>query len=226
MNSINNIEKRSWWRHFYCQSRYDIPELQAFFDNPDPFIQSNRLDVFKEKPGDTTKVVRVQIAGHDFVVKRYNIKGFRHWLRRCLVPTRAMVSWFNALRLIDAGIATPKPVAVIERRFGPLRGVAYFITEFQEGVVANEFFRSSPDYWEHGQAVREAINQITETLHAAGLTHDDWQFHNILLVDRQPLVLDLDHMRYFSQPTKKFEIAKNRDWDRLRRSAEFTVYSA
>jgi tRNA A-37 threonylcarbamoyl transferase component Bud32 len=226
VEEFNIICKRSWRRYFYCQEHYDVPELHDFFRNPDPYTQSNLVSVFKEKPGDTTKVVRVQIAGRDLVVKRYNIKGLRHWLRRCLLPSRAMVSWYNALRLFSVGIATPMPVAMIERRYGPFRGVAFFITEYQEGVVANEFFRSSPDYLEYGTQVREAINHVTETLHAAGLTHDDWQFHNILLVDHQPLVLDLDHMRYFSQPTKQFETAKNRDWDRLQRSVEFTVYSA
>jgi tRNA A-37 threonylcarbamoyl transferase component Bud32 len=225
MEAFNIICKKTWRRFYYCQECYDLPELQDFFRNPDPYLESHRLDAFKEKPGDTTKVVRIQIAGHDWVVKRYNIKGFRHWLRRCLLASRAMVSWSNALGLFRVGIATPTPVAMIERRFGPLRGAAYFIAEYEEGILANDFFRSSPDYLEYGDQVREAINHMTETLHSAGYTHDDWQFHNILLVDHQPLVLDLDHMRYFSRPTKRFETAKNRDWDRLRRSTERTLFN-
>ncbi|MBX9586384.1 MAG: lipopolysaccharide kinase InaA family protein [Gammaproteobacteria bacterium] len=226
MESFTIIGKKNWRQFLYCLECYDVPELQAFFRDPDSFLTSNRVSAFKEKPGDTTKVVRINIAGHDWVVKRYNVKGFGHWLRRCLLPSRAMVSWGNALGLFRAGIATPVPVAVIEQRVGPLRGVAYYITEYCEGTLASHFFRSSPDYFEYGEQVRAAIHHMTEKLHAAGFTHDDWQYNNILLVDYQPLALDLDHMRYFGQPSSKFDAAKLRDWDRLRRSAEKTQYSA
>jgi tRNA A-37 threonylcarbamoyl transferase component Bud32 len=225
MKQFDIICKRSWRRLLYCQESYNTPEFQSFFQNPDAYFQSHRIAVFKENPGDTTAVVRLRIAGSDFVVKRYNIKGIRHWLRRCLLPSKAMISWCNALRLFSVGIATPQPIAMIERRWGPLREVAFFITEYKEGVIANEFFKTNPPYLDEGAQVREAINHVTESLHAAGFTHDDWQFHNILLVDNQPMVLDLDHMRHFSQPSKAFEAAKARDWDRLRRSSESSVYS-
>lgn len=225
MENFTIIGKKNWRQFYYCQDYYDLPELQAFFRDPDPFLISNRVSAFKEKQGDTTKVVRVKIAGHDWVVKRYNIKGFRHWLRRCLLPSRAMVSWRNALELFRVGIATPVPVAVIEKRFGPLRGVAYFITEYCDGILASRFFQSSPDYFEYGDQVRSSINHMTEKLHSAGFAHDDWQFNNILLVDYQPFVLDLDHMRHFDRPSSQFEAAKHRDWDRLRRSTEKTVYN-
>lgn len=225
MESFTIIGKKNWRQFFYCLECYDVPELQAFFSDPDPFLTSNRVSAFKEKPGDTTKVVRINIAGHDWVVKRYNVKGFGHWLRRCLLPSKAMVSWRNALALFSSGIATPVPVAVIEQRVGPLRGVAYYITEYCEGTLASRFFRSSPDYLEYGEQVRTAIHHMTEKLHAAGFTHDDWQYNNILLVDYQPLALDLDHMRYFDRPSSTFDAAKLRDWDRLRRSAEKMQYS-
>lgn len=224
MEQFTIVCQRSWRQFASYQEGYDLPELKDFLANPDPFMRSHRVKAFKEKPGDTTHVVHVRIADHDFVVKRYNIKGFRHWLRRSLLPSRASVSWCNALALFRVGIATPAPVAMIEQRFGPFRGVAFYISEYREGTIANEFFQSSPEYWTYGTQVREAIHHLTETLHEAGFTHDDWQHHNILLVDNQPLVLDLDHMRYFSHPSKRFEKAKDRDWDRLRRSSEATTF--
>lgn len=224
MEQFELLYKRSWGRLFCCQERYNTPELRDFFNNPDPYLESHRVVVYKQNSGDPTAVMRVQIGEHDFVVKRYNIKGIGHWLRRCLLPSRAMVSWSNALRLFSVGIATPMPVAMLERRWGPLRGVAFFVTEYREGVIADEFFRSHSQFIDDGAQVLEAIHHVTGRLHTAGFTHDDWQFHNILLVDNQPLVLDLDHMRHFSQPSKRFEQAKNRDWDRLRRSAESTAY--
>ena len=45
----------------------------------------------------------------------------------------ASVSWANTLRLEFLGINTLKPVALIEERFGPLRGRAYFNSRYLGG---------------------------------------------------------------------------------------------
>jgi hypothetical protein len=57
------------------------------------------------------------VAGRTLVIKRYNIKGFAHWLKRFWRPSRAWHSWREGNRLAFLGIATPKPLAVLEKRF-------------------------------------------------------------------------------------------------------------
>lgn len=69
------------------------------------------------KTGGAASVGRVEVAGRTLVVKRYNIKGFAHWLKRFWRPSRAWHSWQEGNRLAFLGIATPKPLALLEKRF-------------------------------------------------------------------------------------------------------------
>jgi hypothetical protein len=77
------------------------------------------------KAGNTATVARLYVDGEAFVVKRYNIKSWQHAMGRMWRPTRAQRAWQNAHRLRMLGIATFKPIALIERRLGPMRRDAY-----------------------------------------------------------------------------------------------------
>lgn len=85
------------------------------------------------KDGGTCTVVRIDLEGLPVAVKRYNLKNTRHALSRAWRPSRAWQSWIEAQRLSYYGIPTPRPLAVVERRFGPLRGRAYLVTVASEG---------------------------------------------------------------------------------------------
>lgn len=85
------------------------------------------------KTGGAASVGRVEVAGRTLVVKRYNIKGFAHWLKRFWRPSRAWHSWQEGNRLAFLGIATPKPLALLEKRFLWLRSRAYLVTEYLAG---------------------------------------------------------------------------------------------
>lgn len=69
------------------------------------------------KTGGAASVGKVEVDGRTLVVKRYNIKGFAHWLKRFWRPSRAWHSWREGNRLAFLGIATPKPLALLEKRF-------------------------------------------------------------------------------------------------------------
>ncbi|MDT9643690.1 lipopolysaccharide kinase InaA family protein, partial [Pseudomonas sp. JV245A] len=92
------------------------------------------------KTGGAASVGRVEVAGRPLVIKRYNIKGFAHWLKRFWRPSRAWHSWREGNRLAFLGIATPKPLALLERRFLWLRRSAYLVTEHLPGPDIIERF--------------------------------------------------------------------------------------
>jgi hypothetical protein len=81
------------------------------------------------KTGGAASVAKVEVDGRTLVIKRYNIKGFAHWLKRFWRPSRAWHSWREGNRLAFLGIATPKPLALLETRFLWLRSRAYLVTE-------------------------------------------------------------------------------------------------
>ncbi|MHC4326264.1 MAG: lipopolysaccharide kinase InaA family protein, partial [Planctomycetota bacterium] len=72
------------------------------------------------KDGNTCYVSRLSFSGKDVVVKRYNHKGIIHSLRHTIKRSRARRAWLHGHRLGLLNIATPEPLAYIERRKGLL----------------------------------------------------------------------------------------------------------
>jgi len=216
INTIS-VERKKNWRQFACYNTdFDSDEMQLLLQDPDTYCHKNQVEVFKANPGDTTWVGIVQCGERQFVVKRYNIKGFLHRLKRAFLPSKAWVSWKNALALLQADIKTPSLVAVIEQRFGPLRGAAFFITEYLQGTKAMDYFQSpEKPYW---QLALNNLKNMAQQLAAAGILHRDFQCHNILFVDNEPYLIDLDHMSVMPQKSAKFIAGHQYDLDRLRRS--------
>ena len=165
--------------------------LNKLLEDPDFFMRDGEI----LKDGKTSTVVRVQIDGHDWVVKRYNMKSFWHVLSRCFRATRASVSWGNAHRLKISGIATPKAIAMIEKRFGPLRSTGYFVCDFVGGPRAEVLFRDQTvDSCKKEQAAKGFV-LLFELFYKLGISHGDCKAANFLPRDQKaPWVIDLDAM--------------------------------
>jgi len=129
-------------------------------------------------------------------VKRYNIKHWRHGLSRALRRSRAWVAWQNANMLALLGVATPQPLALLERRFGPLRRSAYLISAYSPGVPLQDWLRQQgetvvPDWLDR------ALLDIFAALAASHISHGDLKASNFLVedTDRRVQLIDLDAMR-------------------------------
>ena len=88
----------------------------------------------KLKEGNTNTVSLISTSMGPLVVKRYNMKSVSHRISRLFRRTRASRSWRYGHLLNSLGIRTPHPIALIEERFGFLRGKAYLITEYSPGL--------------------------------------------------------------------------------------------
>jgi tRNA A-37 threonylcarbamoyl transferase component Bud32 len=147
------------------------------------------------KDGNTATLALVNVGGLRLVVKRYNIKNAWHALKRCLRPSRAWKSWKNAHRLELLGIPTPRPMALLENRWGPLRSKAYFITEYIEAITLNDLLCSGKV--EENNLI-DLIEQFVEMLQLfvdASLSHGDFKATNFLVDAGQISITDLDAMR-------------------------------
>lgn len=146
------------------------------------------------KTGGAASVGKVEIAGRALVIKRYNIKNFAHWLKRFWRPSRAWHSWREGNRLAFLGIATPKPLAVLEKRFLWLRRSAYLVTEYLPGPDIIERFAP---YVENGQAPEAellALDQLFARLIAERISHGDFKGHNLFWQTDRWALIDLDSM--------------------------------
>ncbi|AVB24136.1 serine/threonine protein kinase [Pseudomonas syringae pv. syringae] len=169
------------------------------------------------KTGGAASVGRVEVSGRPLVIKRYNIKNFSHWLKRFWRPSRAWHSWREGNRLMFLGIATPKPLAVQEKRFLGLRSKAWLVTEFIDGPDIIERFAPYVESGDAPEVELQALDRLFAQLIQARISHGDFKGHNLFWhVDRWAMI-DLDAMQQHSSQSS-FAAAYARDRARFMRN--------
>jgi tRNA A-37 threonylcarbamoyl transferase component Bud32 len=169
------------------------------------------------KTGGAASVGRVDVAGRELVIKRYNIKGFAHWLKRFWRPSRAWHSWREGNRLAFLGIATPKPLALLEQRFFWLRCKAYLVTEYLPGPDIIERFAPYVESGEAPEAELQALDLLFAQLLRERISHGDLKGHNVFWQQDRWALIDLDAMCQHSSASS-FATAFARDRARFMRN--------
>ena len=186
--------------------RREEPRLKAILDNPEAAMAGGEI----LKPGSGSTVVRVQTAAGPVVIKRYNAKGWSHWLRYALGPSRAVRSWVSGHRLEWLGLGTPRPLAVLEIRRCGVRFSSYLITE---SLDRNDLFAHLKPDLEGipGQAELQALEDLFTTFLRERISHGDLKGSNLLWDGTRWLLLDLDAMRqHGSELCFRYAYAKDR----------------
>lgn len=160
-----------------------------------------------------TTVVEVGDGERRWVVKRYNTKNLWHAVRRALRTSRAVNCWHAADRLRQAGIDTPRPVAVLEERlFGILRGRSWFIHEFVDGETLDQALLRNRNQ----SALVSQATDIVLRLKRAGIVHGDLKATNFLVSGERIYLLDLDATRRLRG--RRLEAGLRRDRQRFMRN--------
>lgn len=200
------ICKSSFKRFEVCERKACSPQMELLLADPDSMIEQGEL----LKDGNSSTVALVRVDGRPLVIKRYNIKNFWHRARRLFRHSRAWHSWANACRMEFLGIPSVKPVALIENRFGPMCGTAYFVTEYVEGMDALKWLHSI----NNPNAEIEALSSILHDLSDSRISHGDLKATNFVISPDGPVILDLDAMREHRNG-ESFQRAFRRDMDRF-----------
>ncbi len=165
-------------------------ELAPLLADPDAVVETGHV----YKTGGAATVARIELNGRPLVLKRYNIKNWLHGLKRFWRPSRAWHSWVEGNRLELLGIATPRPLAVIERRWCWLRGRAYLLTEYCGGpdLIARfaPYVASAPP-----EAELAALDRLFAALIRERISHGDFKGHNLFWDEGRWSLIDLDAMR-------------------------------
>ena len=153
------------------------------------------------------------------IVKKFKFKGCLHSILRSLSVSRAKNYWRGAHALAEIGIITPKPLALIEKKLGPVMTESYIITEFYAGQNAKQLIDTPGKYSK--ETIEWFANEATTILSALfqnRITHGDTKLPNFMIKDSEVCVIDLDVMRihpsksdirkYIKQDIERFE----RDW--------------
>lgn len=157
----------------------------------DPFLADAKLNI---KNGNTCTIGKVTLANQLVVIKRYNIKSFWHGLNRAFRVSRAAKSWANAYRLIISNIATAKPLALVEARFGCFRRRAYYVSEYIDAPDVMQFFAQSTKL-EDKRTVARNLATLFYKLYLLKFSHGDCKASNIKIVNFAPVLIDLDSMQ-------------------------------
>jgi len=173
--------------------REEKENLQELLTDPDGFIARGTL----YKGGGTATVARVELEGRAALIKRYNIKGFLHWLTRFWRPSRAWHSWVEGNRLGFLGIATPRLLAVKEQRWLWMRGRAWLVTELLAGedIISHwqEYLHEPPPEEE-----LRALDVLFAQLIRERISHGDLKGHNLFWERGRWTLIDLDAVQQHS----------------------------
>lgn len=178
-------------------------------------LQAERLESLMQtgqplKTGNSATVILSELARQPVVIKRYNMKNFWHWLRRCLRPSRARKSWLNANLLEYAGILTPQPLGFVEQRWLGLRHEAYFVSRH---VMGRSLLELSDDELLKPE-LQQQLRKIFVSLRQNQLIHGDMKASNLLVdAEGQVWLIDLDAMRQVS--SRRFTALHQRDQERF-----------
>ena len=196
-------------RRLIYQRYYDSSALQQFLRNPDVFIEAADAKVLKSDAAST--VACISFDGRKYVAKRYDTRGLWHACKRAFRLSRAERCWRAALQLARAGIDTPRPVAVVEQRLGPLRGRAYYLTEHVDGELGGTYLRRPCP---QRDAIVDAVATTFARLQRHRLSHGDMKATNLIVSSGRLYLLDLDaarahrttrgHARAFMRDKRRF----------------------
>jgi len=139
----------------------------------------------------------------------------RNWRRRLvqLFSSRGMRGWRMGHALLHRDLPTARPLAVLERRLGPLVLDNLLITEAIPGAVDLEAFLQrehaalSPEAWVNlkRDLVRLLVRQLRR-LGERGFEHRDCKASNILVVQHpelKTLFIDMDGLRHGGELTRR-----------------------
>jgi tRNA A-37 threonylcarbamoyl transferase component Bud32 len=182
---------KSWNRFMVCDRNFYYGEMKKLIANPDSVIDSSRL----LKGGNSSTVALAEVNNKLLVIKRYNIKNFIHALKRYPRITRAWSSWRNAHRLELLGIPTPKPIAFLEKRWGPFRSTSYYISEYIDGTDLYSMITSDRSKEIKIEALSIKFGEMLKLLVDANMSHGDFKATNFIVAGEKLYIIDIEGMR-------------------------------
>lgn len=204
------LRRRSWWQVLLADRAADSALIERLWNNADAVIADGR----PLKPGDRCTIVRVDHLGEAYVLKRFNRRGPLHTALHLPLRSRARWCWSSARLLRGAGINTPRPLVMLETRFGPLRDRSFLLSAFVEGRVLADIIDDDPDA-EELESIAAHVGSIWRTLGDLHVGHRDMKATNFMVDDHGAVwLVDLDAMRRYP-PGPWFALRRRKDLRRF-----------
>lgn len=184
---------RDWWRAQLTQP------LRWFGDGGQPCKESHSAQVARA-------LLPTDAGPLPVIVKRPLARNWRRRLRQLFAPSRSMRGWRVGNALLHRDISAARPLAVLERRLGPLVLDSVLLTEAiptaldLDAHTRREYeARSGRGWWRHKRALNALLVQALRRLAERGFVHRDCKSQNVLVVTEPRLKLiwiDMDGLKH------------------------------
>jgi tRNA A-37 threonylcarbamoyl transferase component Bud32 len=164
--------------------------------DPDRLLEESDL-LYKDSA--RTKAGRVCLDGRRFFLKRYNRRGGLHTIKGAFRPSRPWRLFHVTGHLIQRGVRTPAPAALMERRTMGLVQASYLLTDYVEGKRIRQAMMETGQTKGWRRRMLVGLADLVSSVHDAGVIHGDMKANNFLVQkpygDCRLWVVDLDGAR-------------------------------
>ena len=163
----------------------NIPEgFEELISEVDTYIEQG--EIIKDEPGH--KIVQLNFKNETFIIKKYQIKGIWHCLRKLFSQTRALTAWKACHWFNAAGIKTFNIVSVIERYNALSTTESYLISSFLPGIRLDQVNTNNQQKY----LIENRVSSFFKRLQWIGFNHGDSKSSNFFLHQGKLFVFDLD----------------------------------
>ncbi len=163
--------------------------------------------------------VRVSWGTNQYVMTHYRPTWW-HAVRQLTRPSRAWATCSTTVKLADAGIATPRPAACVENRYGMLRRDSFLMYPYLEGRTLRSYFKNEAKQSKTvAENLWQQLHELWARLETLQASLADTNTGNFIVCPAGRLwVIDLDKAR-FHRLAKSAARHQQRGWKQLLRSA-------
>lgn len=151
--------------------------LAALLPDPDRLLAQGEVMPGR---GNSCVAARVRIAGRQYILKRYNCRGWAYRLRHVFRRSRALRTWLSARAFQLRGVPLPEPCLCLEERRWRLLERSYILTEYFEGASRLSDIYSQQSS-ERRRALLARLGIVFGRLHRFLGVHGDTNWDNILV---------------------------------------------
>lgn len=179
---------------------YDINKvnltLSHLIKHPEEYLKEEMSFIKNNKK---RTIAKLNLEGKKIIIKRYNFTSWFDWITKCpFRSSKAYRYWYYAHLFKDKGIDTVNPIAVIEKRIGPLWIHTYLIMEYHEGKTLNELKEKNLLNSKKSTIIAEQLQNTLQTFNELNWLHPDFKDKNILVTDQVVAILDLDELHAYT----------------------------
>lgn len=176
--------------HWHCSLSDDL--VERLWQSPDSVMASATPLQDKER----CLVVRITDGTEPLVLKRQNWGGAWKTFCKSLRTPQARQSFFDGIHLVEHGVRTPRPLALVEQRLGPFGIQSYLLTEHIAGTSLYRLMRFEQPSLEGVEHLADQVARLCTQLDDLRVSHNDLKPENLLIdPTNQIWLIDLEKMR-------------------------------